>query len=262
MWHSCEGMEFYLEFSVGWCGVQVTMGKVICVGVKANTKACVSFCTQKPEIHSSLFNNSHTQENNWLVLCCVEQWNHRWEEAGQLNPCFLSVLPASLRGRWREPRGLVRSWRCGRPDRRRPERPRSRRRERRNLRWARRRARRSCPGARWRRRPRARRPARRWGRTDPRPRRSRSWTTSRRWSSSGWRRFRWGRGRSTWRGHPGRQRYRCGKPGTQPQGQRSSLLQWEVKMRSVWRNYLFAIVSFEVFHKLLIHKVFLSVDFT
>ena len=54
---------------------------------------------------------------------------------------------------------------------------------------------------------------------------SRRWTTSRRWSIVGWRRFHWGRGSCTWQVRLDHRPRRCGTPGTVPQGRRSSLQQ-------------------------------------
>ena len=54
---------------------------------------------------------------------------------------------------------------------------------------------------------------------------SRRWTTSRRWSIVGWRRFHWGRGSCTWQVRLDHRPRRCGTPGTVPQGRRSSLHQ-------------------------------------
>ena len=65
--------------------------------------------------------------------------------------------------------------------------------------------------------------SRRWGSKGLRQWSSQSWTTSRRWSSSGSKEFRWGRGSCTWRAHQRHRPCRCGKPGTQPQGPRSNL---------------------------------------
>ena len=50
-----------------------------------------------------------------------------------------------------------------------------------------------------------------------------SWTTNRRWSTPGWKWFRWGKGKSTWPEIQVRQRCKRGKPGIQHLGQHNIL---------------------------------------
>ena len=54
------------------------------------------------------------------------------------------------------------------------------------------------------------------------PASSQRWTTNHRWSTAGWREFRWGRGNCTWRGWRHQSWRRCGRPGTQLRGRHSN----------------------------------------
>ena len=63
-----------------------------------------------------------------------------------------------------------------------------------------------------------------WDCRGPQQWRSQSWTTSHRWSSSGWREFHWDRGSCTWQDLQHHQQCRCGMLDTQLLDQHSNLM--------------------------------------